>query len=462
MATVTARPAAGPSQRRPETTSSAARARPPARAAEQTVSAWSTATSPGWYRVWAAISVALIATFASLAATGSLLARGASATIESNTAPSLIAVQDLFASVAEANAAATVVFLSGTSGEEDRGRRNLYLDAVGRSAEQTAQVAGLIGDDERSHEALAGIASSLTFYSGGIEASRLANQQGLDGADDQLRDALNLAQTGISDSVATVTERSQDRLDRQTGSGRIVLAAAGVAGVGAVVALAKLQSGAFRRSNRVLSVPLVLATGLVVATLVGVGSGLVTRSAALRNARAGGYDSIAATSRLQSSVLELQSDLGLRLLAGTDADDGTGAGDRTEAGDSTDGLLAAIDDDVAAIDAGADSERERAVAAELAIRWDRYRAAAESIVSLADTGDTTGAAAELRGAGLSTFNGVNTTIESVLSDNRSQFSSGVAEAAAADRYLPIYSVALPVLAALAAVYGVLRRLGDYR
>jgi hypothetical protein len=415
-------------------------------------SIWSTSSSPGWYRVWAAISVALLATFAVLAAVGSLLARGASSTIESSTAPSLIAVQDLFACVAEAYAAATVVFLSGSTGNEDRVRRNLYLDARQRSAQQTERVAGLVGDDPEVHEALSVIAASLTTYSGQIEASRLANQADLPGAEDQLRDALDLARTDISTSVTTVTGRSQDRLDRQRSDGRIVVGAAVVVGVIATVVLVQLQLGAFRRSNRLLSLPLMLATGLTVVTLLLLTGGLVTRSTALRNATRGGYDSIATTSQLQSSVFELQSRLGLLLL------DAGGGGTGSELSE----LLATIDGDVDAISGGADSERERAAADELRVRWDRYRLAATEIVSLATAGDTGAAVTELRGQGLSSFNGVNTTIESVLSDNREQFANGVAEAAGADRWLPVYSIVLPVLSVIGVLYGVLRRLGDYR
>jgi hypothetical protein len=251
-----------------------------------------------------------------------------------------------------------------------------------------------------------------------------------------------------------VTGRSQDRLDRQRSDGRIVVGAAVVVGVIATLVLVQLQLGAFRRSNRLLSHPLMLATGLTVVTLLLLTGGLVTRSTALRNATRGGYDSIATTSQLQSSVFELQSRLGLLLL------DAGGGGGGT--GSELSELLATIDGDVDAISGGADSERERAAADELRVRWDRYRLAATEIVSLATAGDTGAAVTELRGQGLSSFNGVNTTIESVLSDNREQFANGVAEEAGADRWLPVYSIVLPVLSVIGVLYGVLRRLGDYR
>ena len=74
------------------------------------------------------------------------------------------------------------------------GRRNLYLDALERSARQTEEVAAGVGDDPVSHAALQDIVAALTTYSGEIEASRLANQLSQPGADTSLVRALDLAQ----------------------------------------------------------------------------------------------------------------------------------------------------------------------------------------------------------------------------------------------------------------------------
>lgn len=421
---------------------------PPAKEeTSDSVAMWSTQNSPGWYRVGAVVTVIAIALFAALATIAALVSRSSSNTIETSTAPSLIGVQDLSASVAEANAAATAVFLSGSTGEEDRGRRNLYLDALRRSAEQTEEVAGLV-DSVASHDALKAISVALTDYSGQIEASRLANQLDQPNAANQLRAALDLTQSDIGGSVATITARGQNELDDEASSGDGLMIVALLAGLLALLVLIWLQLGTYHRSNRVFNVALVGATLAIIATLVLISTTWVTRNTALDNAQTGGYDSIASTSRLQASVFAMQSELSLRLLG-------------AETREVTD-LIAEIDADVTSIGDNADSIREQAAATELSTRWIRYRTTAEEIIALAEVGRDGDAVSGFQGQGLSTFNGLNTSIESVLSDNRTQFTNGVADAADAAGSLPIYTVILPVLAALATIYGVQRRLGDYQ
>jgi hypothetical protein len=410
--------------------------------------------TPGWYRLAGAVAVILIVAFAALAATAAGTARASSATIESNVAPSLIAVQNLSASVAEANAAATAVFLSGATGEEDRPRRVLYLDARQRAARQVAEVAGLTGDDPVADEALQRIAVALTDYSARIDASRTANRLGDDAADDTLRSALDLTGTEIAGAVADLTDHDQALFDDNAGRGSILTVAAFAVGAVAVVALVWIQFGVFHRSNRLFNIGLVAATVLLAVTLALGWSGSATRVLALDNARSGGYDSIVTTSRLQSSAYQLQSQLSLGLLGE--------AGPTTTDGDDPQSLITALDAEVAAVRAEADSTREQAAADELAVRWERYRQVAESITSSSTVGTSAEAVALFQGAGLSTFNGFNTSIESVLSDNRTQFSDGVAVAASSVDLLPWFSLILPALAAVATVLGIQSRLRDYQ
>lgn len=418
--------------------------------ADGEVNAWAPSNTPGWYRLTTTLTIALIVAFAAVATVTAFVVRGSSATIENNTAPSLVAVQDLLAGVAEANASATAVFLSGATGSEDRGRRNLYLDALERSARQTEEVAGDVGDDDVSHAALKDVTAALTTYSGEIEASRLANQLGQDGADASLLRALDLTQTTIAPAVATVTERSQEQFDRESSTGRVLGIVAIALGVLALLQLVRLQLGTVKRSNRVLNIGYLAATAALLVAVVLLGQQLLVRSSALSNAETGGYDSIASTSRLQADAFDVQSELSLRLL-----------GTPSAAGTDIDELMDQIEGDIAAVELAADSDRERAAATELSGRWARYRATTSDIAALANT-DRDEAIARFQGSGISTFNGLNTSIESVLSDNRSQFVNGVEGAADSVTWLPIVALALPLVAALAIVWGTQRRLEEYQ
>ena len=132
------------------------------------------------------------------------------------------------------------------------------------------------------------------------------------------------------------------------------------------------------------------------------------------------------------------------------------------AGGAVDQLVAEADDSVDTILRAADSDREVAAAEALAVRWNRYRDVALEVSSMAGSARPEAAVAVFEGEGLSAFNGVNTAIESVLSDNRTQFTDGVTLARSAVERLPWISLGLAVLAGVLSVIGFQQRLGDYR
>ena len=65
------------------------------------------------------------------------------------------------------------------------------------------------------------------------------------------------------------------------------------------------------------------------------------------------------------------------------------------------------------------------------------------------------------GPGNADFNGFNTSVESVLSDNRTQFLDGVASARDRLNLLRIIGIALPALAAALTFLGFQRRIAEY-
>jgi hypothetical protein len=79
-----------------------------------------------------------------------------------------------------------------------------------------------------------------------------------------------------------------------------------------------------------------------------------------------------------------------------------------------------------------------------------------------DAGRRSEAVTLFQGEGLAAFNGLNTAVESVLSDNRDQFLDGVDDASRAVGITPYLTIVLPVLAALAILLAIQRRLGEYR
>ena len=406
-------------------------------------------STPSFLRRWNLVLLALVGAFAVVGSVASLVMRSASADTAASTAPALVGVQDLFASVAEANTAATAAFLAAdATGVEDRVNDNLYRDAIQRAARQAEDVSSTIGDDTEAHDALKDIAVALNTYSGRVEGARIQNLNDLPGADQELRQALALVSDDIAGSVATVTDRGRAQLDDERSTGRLLTWAAVAIGLVTLLALFRVQAGLLQRTNRILNPLLVLATALV-ATVVGyLVIGPAARAQALDEASTGGYDAIAITSAIQTSAFDLQSRLSLGILDGEGAD--------------LDAGVAEVDQRIQALVGGADSDRERAAAETLQIRWTRYQDVARRIEAEGAAGNRAEAVALFQGEGLSAFNGLNTAVESALSDNRQQFLDGVDRASGAVDLTPYLTIILPVLAALFILLAIQRRLGEYR
>lgn len=401
----------------------------------------------------------LIAATGALGVVGGFLLQDTARTTSDSTAPALIEVQDLFASVAEANAAATAAHLSvSSSGDEDRASRNLYLDALRRANEQLTVVSADIGrvdagDGSNIPTELQNIAASLTVYASSVEAARVANLNDLPGADDQLRSALDVVDTEIGSSVASLTEDARARYDEEAGRASTLVGLAIALAFVTLLVMIWIQYRLAQLVRRVVNVFIALATVALVGFLAVLTNGLLVRQQALSDASDGGYDAITASAGMQDATFGLQSQLGFLLLE---------PAEQQAAGGTVDQLIAEADNSVDTILRAADSDRELAAAEALGVRWNRYRNVALDVSSMAGSARSEAAVAVFEGEGLSAFNGVNTAIESVLSDNRTQFTDGVTLARSAVERLPWISLGLAVLAGVLSIIGFQQRLSDYR
>lgn len=423
-------------------------------------------STPARFRMWslAVVIAIVVAALANWWAAGQLVDSGDRA--EQNTAPVLVAVQDVFASIAEADAASAAVFLSGADG--DREQRRLYEVALERATGQLEEVARLVGDDEVAHESIKEISADLVRYAGLVEAARLATVNSLPGADSDLLSAIDIVQDGIVPEVQALTARAQADLDDDVDSGTIATAIALAWSAVVVVLLLAAQAHLRARTNRLIAPAVALATLLILTTGIWMAAAWIARQADLDDARDGGYDSIALTADIQTSAFRYKTLESLALL---------GAGDIAEQDTLATRLAAVpIDDEVIAdartgdaVGAGllleanrrADSAREQAATTELLVRWDRYRATSDEIRFAVDRNQDDAAVALATGPGNSDFNGVNTAVESVLSDNRSQFLDGVATARNRLDRLRLAGVLLPAIAALLTLWGFQRRIREY-
>jgi CHASE3 domain sensor protein len=424
-------------------------------------------TTPGRYRLWSvgvAAALVVVATAGTVAATG--LDRS-HARIRDNTGPVLVATQQLVASLAEADAAATAAFLSGR--DEDREQRRLYEQALARASQQLEDVAARIGDDPATHESLTAIAVQVTRYAGLVEAARAVQRADAPGGEDYLVDALTLLGTTVAEDTRRLTAATQERF-RADEAGRDTGVAVAVGlGVAALAGLVAVQVALTRRTRRLVNLPLALAT-LALAGATGWLAWANIRSGGdLATARRDGYDSIALTAQIQSSGFRAKSEETVALITG---DQARRQAAQAEAGTLldvavTEPLVATVRNGnpvaarglLAQAAARADSPRERAAVAELFVRWQRYL---DTVAALRAAPTPEQGREVAVGPASSTFNGFNFSVESVLGDNRTQFLDGLVQAADRVGALPAVTLLAPLVAAVAALGGLQLRINEYR
>ncbi len=425
------------------------------------------ATTPVRLRM---LSLATVASILATAAFGFGAARSLTSSsdrAEQNTGPVLIATQDAFASLAEADAASAAVFLAGAA--EDREQRRLYEQALQRTTAQLAEVSRLVGDNPAAHDSVKSIAANLTTYAGLVETARLGNVEQVPGASAKLSEAIEIVQGGIVPEVESITNQVQAQLDSDVGGGKAAAILALLVGIAAIAIVIAGHAYLSRRSNRILNLPLIGAGVLVGASMLWLVTAWGQQQNDLQVAQDGGYDSIALTARIQTTAFRYKTIESLSLIA---------TGDPAEQTQLAEGLAAVDLGTPSLIDAArrgevvgqgilldanrsADSTREQAATAEMLTRWDRYLETSQDISLAVNAGDRDRAVELAIGPGNADFNGFNTSVESVLLDNRTQFTDGLASARDRLNRLRAGMILLPVVAVALALWGYQLRIREY-
>lgn len=372
--------------------------------------------------------------------------------IVESTGPVVISTQGLVASIAEADAANTAVFLSGLDGGiEDVSQRRLYESALARAPQQIEDISAGIGDDDTTHDALKQVALQLTEYAGVVEQARLANANGLTGADAALEESLELTggPNGMLVNAAEVTTRTGERFSNDTDAGALLMAIAIGVLVLTLVLLVIAQVRLRRLTKRLVNVGLVASTVCVVALVVWLAAATVGRLADLDSAQDEVFGDIAFSAQLQTAAFDYKTQE-------------TGAIIREDAAVLPDpASLDEIDTFLVGIDTLADSPRERALARAVETRWNRYLAASGVIAQRVNASNFEQARLDVSGEGNQTFNGFNTSLEALLLINQEQFDASVTSAASRLAWLNYAALILPFLAGIAAWLGYRPRINEY-
>jgi hypothetical protein len=417
--------------------------------------------TPGRLRLASAVMVVVLLVVWIVAA-ASLGARrratnDAGVTIE----PLLVATQDLYTSLADADASAANAFLSG--GIEPPAERQRYVDDLDEATGQLPAVArgASSGAAQKDVQLLN---AQIPTYAGLVETARANNRLGYPVGAAYLRQASTLMRSQILPAANRVYQLEDAQLRQRYASAGASGDAAGVA-VTAVIALAVLvgtQVWVARRSHRLFNLPLLGATvGVFVLagwTLIAFGQS----HHALATAQGKGSDPVEVLSRARALTLQAEGDENLTLVARGTGDafvaDFQSVTSQLGGSDGRSGLLA----QAARLTAGqpaAANDINAAVAAYVS-----YLDFHTQVRKADDGGNFTQAVTLAIGpsAEYPAFVKLDTALRGALASEQAEFTTHAADARSpldALRYgIPI----LAVLAAALALAGIQQRLNDYR
>jgi hypothetical protein len=307
---------------------------------------------------------------------------------------------------------------------------------------------------------VATVADRLPVYSGLIEAARANNRQGLPVGAAYLRRASGLMHDVILPAAGQLYGIEARRLDADyrsstSAAGYVALA---VAGTLLLALLVGTQLGVARFTHRILNVPLVLATVLLVGVAAWVLVAFVSAQNALSDAQRKGSDSVQVLSAVRFLALRAQRDEGLALVArGGDAQDQKDFDTvmRTLAPAGADGLLGDASRLAARAGSTAGIDRLRSTVAGYA---DVHR----RVVGAAGGGDVNGANRSFIDDETPISDRLNRDLQAQVATAQGRFGRSARSATSDLRALVLGIAVLAAAIAALAVAGLAKRIGEYR
>ncbi len=228
--------------------------------------------TPGRMRVLAFVAAVVAAAFGLVGAMSLWSSAGALERADHNTAQ-VVRIQGIYADLVRADADATSSFLVG--GIEDPVQRADYDASLDRVATGIADAADAQPADS---EALGALNAKVQDYAATIEEARAYNRQGLPVGAQYLSGASATLRSDILPIVRALVDANKARADAEFDASSRLLTLI-LAGLGALAVLVLVMVWLARRTHRYLnpsmfvgSLVVVLALGIAIVTLAGVGS----------------------------------------------------------------------------------------------------------------------------------------------------------------------------------------------
>lgn len=373
----------------------------------------------------------------------------------------VVAAQDLYRALSDADATAASAFLSG--GVEPSTHRDRYQRDVSQAAAALSVLAAGRSEDGDRDAAVATIAADFPVYTGLIETARSYNRQGLPVGAAYLREASGLMRLRMLPAAERLYRSVTGELHRDRGGAAGFPWLAVLLGLAAVAGLVAAQRWLTRRTQRVFNVGLLVATAAVAALT----SWLVVSAvvAGDRLAASDRYGSAQVDRLVQARLTALQAraDESLTLVArGGGAafeKDYNSAMERLIGTDGQGGLLREAADKAA-------DPATRVAAADAAGRARDWRTAHQGLRQLDNGGRYTEAVAAVVGDGAGTTTTIVNELDGILAHAIARDSDRFAvDARSAGRALSGVDLGVLVLAMLmvaGVAVGIQRRLAEYR
>jgi hypothetical protein len=371
--------------------------------------------------------------------------------------PLVVAAQDLYRSLSDADATAASAFL--TDGPEPVELRERYQADIANASAALATASSGITEGQAA-EAVAVLSIQLPVYTGLVETARAYNRQGLPVGGAYLREASGVMRDALLPAAERLFEAVSGELDEaRDGAGRFPWFAL-LLGVVLLVSLIVIQNRLTRRTNRVLNIGLVVASAAALAAVLWLTLSWWSASGHLDDSRRDGSAQVALLSGARIAALQARSDEAHTLVARGGG--GTYEEHYQEVMTRLVGEGGLLDDATReATDERAESAGAAAMAA--ALQWQDIHA---EVRRLDETGDYPAAVALAIGSDDQSAGSAFASLDEALGDGIGYGNERfVVSAQRADNALDGVGLGVGLLTALllvGIVVGIQQRLGEYR
>jgi uncharacterized protein with PQ loop repeat len=416
------------------------------------------ATTPGRLRL-ATLAIVVVVALAWLVAATTVRARQtATHRVGLETEPLLVGAQDIYASLADADATEANAFLTG--GLEPANLRARYNADVKRASDRLTDVTRQIGGSSDARAAAQAMAEQVPVYTGLVEAARANNRQLFPVGAAYLRQASKLMREQILPGADRLYQVETRRLDQGYRSGASAWDVIGMLAGGAVLLAILILTQLYltRRTNRVFNIPLLAATIVAVGLLAWVVATFATQHRHLAQAERNGSDPVKVLAQARILALNAETDESLALV-------GRGGDQKYIVDfDATIGKLGGKDGTVGLLAQA--TKQTPGGTVDILSTYKAFLATHAKVQKLATEGQfttaITTATTEEFGPTTSKFGQLDGAISAAVASNQRQFAGAATSARNAFRGMAIGISVLALAIGLLALWGTQQRINDYR